>query len=63
MHPERSSCQRASAVIQTEPIDRVLLGDQKFEQAGEPAAETVRRVIYLNGIALLGDVKVVEAIP
>ena len=40
-----------------------LLGDQKFEQAREPAAETVRRVIYLNGIALVGDVKVIEAIP
>jgi|SRR6266513_1299004 predicted membrane protein len=39
-----------------------LLGDQKFEPTGEPAAEPVRRVIYLNGIALVGDVKVVEAI-
>src|SRR5439155_6490392 len=29
-----------------------LLGDQQFEPARGPAAETVRRVIYLNGIAL-----------
>ena len=39
-----------------------LLGNQKFEPAREPAAEPVRRVIYLNAIALVGDVKVVEAI-
>ena len=39
-----------------------LLGHQKFEPAREPAAEPVRRAIYLNAIALLGDVKVVEAI-
>lgn len=40
-----------------------LFGDQKVEPPHEPVAETVRRVIYLSGIALLGDVKVVEAIP